>query len=194
MRIHGLMARIRDVTERWSGTLSVAGIAALCELGARIGLPGVDVKVVEHFIKAGHGGLIALYNLLAGGGLSRAAVLAVGIVPYLTARIWLWIGRSLSADIRRATADQRTKTAVIRGMTTALAAVQSLGYVKFLMSIPNAVAEPGPLFVIRSVLLLTGSAVVVGLLAEQLISRPTTPQSESAGEPETFASLGDPVV
>jgi len=76
-------------------------------------------------------------------------------------------------------------------MTTGLAAVQSVGYAKFLMSIPNAVADPGPLFVIRSVLLLTGSAVVVSLLAEQLVTRPTAPQPERDAEPETtFAPLG----
>ena len=183
--------RIRDFTERWSGPLSVAGIAALCELGARIGLPGVDDKVVEHFISAGHGGLLALYNFLAGGGVSRAALLAVGVVPYLTARGWLWIGRSLFSDVRRATDNQRTNTWVIRGMTTGLAAVQSFGYVKFLMSIPDAVADPGPLSVIRSVLLLTGSAVVVSLLAEQLLKRPTARQPEPDAESQTtFAPLG----
>jgi preprotein translocase subunit SecY len=184
--MQSVMSRVRDFPKRWRGTLSVATIAALCELGARIGLPGVDAKVVEQFLRGDHAGLIWLYNFLAGGGLSRAALLAVGVVPYLAARLWLWLGRSLSSDLRRATDDQRTRTRAERGLTAALAAVQSLGYVNLVTSIPNAVAAPGPIFVVRSVLLLTGSAVVAGLLAEQLSRRP------SASPPVVTPELPEP--
>jgi hypothetical protein len=76
-------------------------------------------------------------------------------------------------------------------MTAGIATIQSLGYVTLLMSIPNAVADPGPVFVIRSVLLLTGSAVVVSLLVEQLVRRPPSGSADTNREPEpVFAPLG----
>ena len=164
----GLIARLRDTAARWRSALSAAGIAAVCEIGARIGIPGVDGEAVQHFINAGHSGLIWLYNFVAGGGTSRAALLALGVLPYLSARLYLGLGRSVSASVRLRTDDDHTKSRVLRIMTAGLAGVQAFGYATFLSTIPGAVANPGVGFLARTVLLLTASSIVAGLLLEQM--------------------------
>jgi preprotein translocase subunit SecY len=169
MSDHGFMTRLRNTASRWQSLLSAAGIAAVCEVGARVGIPGVAGEAVEQFVNAGHAGLIWVYNIVAGGGTSRAALLAVGVVPYLTARLYVWIGRSLSPSIRRHTHDEKSRSRVVRRLTVGLSVIQAFGYASFVSRIPGAVAHPGIGFLSRTVLLLTGSAIVAGLLADQML-------------------------
>jgi preprotein translocase subunit SecY len=161
--------QVAATIRRWRAVASTVALAAVCEIGARIGLPGVDGKAVQDFLRAGHGGMLWLYNLIAGGGTSRAALLAVGVVPYLSARLYLWLGRSLSPAIRARTDGATAKAKVIRGLTVGIAAVQAYGYVQMVSSIPNGVANPGVWFTVRSVAILTGGAIVASLLAEQIL-------------------------
>ena len=55
-------------------------------IGAHITAPGIDVRaLIEFFQNQQSGGLLGLYDLFVGGGLSRATVFALGIVPYISA-------------------------------------------------------------------------------------------------------------
>src|ERR1700761_7950088 len=101
MSDHSVLNRIRMTATRWRGTLAAASLAALCELGARMGLPGVDGKVVHDFVSAGPGGPIRLYDFLAGGGIARGALLALGVIPYVQARVYVWAARALFPSFRR---------------------------------------------------------------------------------------------
>ncbi len=157
---------LRSVADRARTALVVAANIVACELGARIGLPGVDGSRVQAFFQGDNRGLLAIYNFLAGGGVSRAGIFALGIIPYLQARLYLGLARRAFPTLRRLTNDARTKQSVVRVATVTLAALQAFGFARFLQSIPGAVAEPGGGFVSRTVLLLTGGAIVVGWLAE----------------------------
>jgi preprotein translocase subunit SecY len=183
MASHRFTTRVRNAAARWRSVVSAAGIAVLCEIGARIGLPGLDGAAVQDFLKTGHAGFLWLYNFLAGGGTSRGALLALGIVPYVVARAYLATGRALSTTIRRATDDDATRTRAIRGMTLGIAMAQAAGYLAFVSRIPNAVTQPGAVFVIRSFVLLTGGAVTVALLAERMLTRAPDDDVEVLGEP-----------
>jgi preprotein translocase subunit SecY len=108
---------------------------------------------------------------VAGGGTARAALLAVGVAPYIAARVYLFIGRSLSKTIRRAAATEDGETRAVRGLTLGIAALQASGYVAFVSQIPNAVVQPGVVFAVRTAMLLTGGALAATLLAEQLMKR-----------------------
>jgi len=187
-----VIARLRETVDRWSAALSVAGVAAVCEIAARIGLPGVNANAVHDFINAGHGGLIWLYDFIGGGGVSRGSVLALGVLPYLSARIYLWLGRSLSPSIRRRTDDENTESKVVRAMVLGFASIQAFGYTTLLTTIPNAVTNPGLGFVTRTVLLLTGSAVVESLLLEKMLRRRTSDEhTTTTREPTGDVSTAD---
>src|SRR6266511_25909 len=80
---------IRGVSARWRKTsLVVAGIVA-CEIGTRIVAPSLNSQVVRDYFRGSGGMLLELYDWIAGGALSRGAVLALGIMPYVSARIIL---------------------------------------------------------------------------------------------------------
>src|SRR5438445_704456 len=62
-------------------------------IGAHITAPGVDVvALTDFFANKGKGGLLGLYDLFVGGGLSHATVFALGIMPYISASIFFTFG------------------------------------------------------------------------------------------------------
>ena len=76
----------------------------LCLLIYRVGshmtVPGVDViALTDFFANQGKGGLLGLYDLFVGGGLSRATVFALGIMPYISASIFMQIAGAVVPQI-----------------------------------------------------------------------------------------------
>ena len=70
--------------------LFTAAILALYRLGAFIPVPGVDPNAVQAIQDSyAGGGILNLLNTFTGGGLSRIALFALGIMPYITASIIL---------------------------------------------------------------------------------------------------------
>jgi hypothetical protein len=165
------LGRARRIATRWrTGLVAVATVVG-CELGARIGLPGTDGRVVQAFIRAGAGGLLRFYDLLAGGTAARAAVLALGIFPYLSARVYVRIARAIVPAVgalATTPAGRRRLRNWTRGLTAGVALVQSYGYAWFLQSIPGAVAHPGASFIGQTMLILTAGSIVVGRIGEGL--------------------------
>src|ERR671931_572988 len=65
-------------------------LLALYRLGSHIPVPGIDVQAVNQIQRQfGNGGILNLLNTFSGGGLSRIALFALGIMPYITASIIL---------------------------------------------------------------------------------------------------------
>ena len=65
-------------------------LLALYRVGSHIPVPGIDIKAVDDIqSQFGGGGILNLLNTFSGGGLSRIAIFALGIMPYITASIIL---------------------------------------------------------------------------------------------------------
>ena len=61
---------------------------AVYRAGAHIATPGVNVAALQTFMNTqGRQTLFGVYDLFVGGGLSRATVLALGIMPYISSSI-----------------------------------------------------------------------------------------------------------
>ncbi|MCW0216983.1 MAG: preprotein translocase subunit SecY [Prosthecobacter sp.] len=85
--------KVPDLRARILFTLAMIVIV---RIGASITLPGVDVSVLDEWIKnrtadAGSGAaqVAALLNVFSGGGLKNCAIFALGIMPYISASIML---------------------------------------------------------------------------------------------------------
>ena len=164
------MSEGRKSLARWSkGALALGGLV-LCEIGTRVGLPGLDGSVLsDYLVRTGGGFLLMSYNWLVGGALARGAVLALGLMPYVSAKIMLRLARSAFPRLDRA--DQRRLTRWTYGLTVGLSLIQSYGFARFVEAIPGAVANPGAGFIVRSIVILTAGAVTVTALTEQLMAR-----------------------
>jgi len=62
---------------------------AVYRLGCHIPTPGIDGAALAAFFSAQQGGLFGLFDMFSGGALSRMSVMALGIMPYISASIIL---------------------------------------------------------------------------------------------------------
>jgi preprotein translocase subunit SecY len=82
-------------------------------IGAHITAPGVDVVALTDFFRnqsrQNGGGLLGLYDLFTGGQLSRATVFALGIMPYISASIFLQIAGAVIPQVEKMQKDEEGK-------------------------------------------------------------------------------------
>src|SRR3712207_1534119 len=110
-------------------------------LGAAVTTPGVDVIALQDFFRnsgqAG-GGLLGLYDLFTGGQLSRATVFALGIMPYISASIFMQIAAAVIPQLDKMNKDEEGRKRVnqwTRYATVLLAWVQGWGFALFTESL-----------------------------------------------------------
>lgn len=111
-----------------------AALLALYRLGAHIPAPGINSEAVEQIQQNfSDGGILNFLNIFSGGGLSRIALFALGIMPYITASIILQlltvVVPSLERLQREGEVGQRRITQYTRYLTVGLAFAQSIAYV-----------------------------------------------------------------
>jgi preprotein translocase subunit SecY len=109
-----------------------------------------------------------------GGGLSRATVFALGIMPYISASILVQIGGAVVPTVDKMQKDEEGRkklTQWTRLLTVVLALFQAYGFALFTQSLPGAVANPGFGFMLQMMLVLTTGAMFVMWLGEQITER-----------------------
>ena len=124
--------------------LFTAALLALYRLGSHIPVPGVDVKAVDDIqSNFGGGGVLQLLNTFSGGGLSRIALFALGIMPYITASIILQLLTVVVPSLEKLQKEegevgQARITQYTRYLTVGLAFAQAIGYVFLFKSFGTA--------------------------------------------------------
>ncbi len=169
------VANIYRTPELWQKISFTFLCLLLYRVGAHITAPGVDViALTDFFANRGGAGLLGLYDLFVGGGLSRATVFALGIMPYISASIFMQIAAAVVPSVEKLQKDEEGRKKVnqwTRYLTVGLAVVQAYGFALFTQSLENAVANPGFAFTVQMVLFLTTGAVFVMWLGEQITER-----------------------
>ena len=143
-------------------------------VGAHIAAPGVNVQALADYIRnSGAAGFFGLYDML-GGGLSRATVFALGVMPYISASIIFQLAGGVVPSIGKMQKDEEGRkklTQWTRYTTVLIALTQAYTFALFTESIPGAVSNPG--FVSRMIMVvtLTAGAIFVMWLGEQITER-----------------------
>ena len=123
-----------------------AFVLALYRLGAHLPVPGINVDAVKAIQDSFSGsGILNFLNLFSGGGLSRIALFALGIMPYITASIILQlltvVVPSLEKLSKEGEVGQQKITQYTRYLTVGLAFAQSIGYVFLFRSLTASAGE-----------------------------------------------------
>jgi preprotein translocase subunit SecY len=143
-------------------------------VGAHIAAPGVNVQALADFIRnSGAAGFFGLYDTL-GGGLSRATVFALGIMPYISASIIFQLAGGVVPSVGKMQKDEEGRKKITqwtRYVTVFIAFSQAYTYALFTEGIPGAVANPGFASRFVIVLTLTAGAIFVMWLGEQITER-----------------------
>ena len=155
---------VRQWLSEKAGLVRAIGAVVVCTIGARIVAPGINTEVLGDFFRSGGASSLArLYDVLTAGALGRGALLALGIMPYVSARIYLRLWRIVSPRVEEPARRQK----LVRWLTLGFSTVQSYGFARFVENLPGAVANPGPQFVATTVLALTASAMTAMWLFER---------------------------
>src|SRR3954466_15720942 len=143
-------------------------------IGAHIAAPGVNVAALADFIRnSAAAGFFGLYDAL-GGGLSRATVFALGIMPYISASIIFQLAGGVAPSIGKMQKDEEGKKKITqwtRYLTVFISLSQAYTFALFTESIPGAIPAPGFWSRLIMVVTLTTGAIFVMWLGEQITER-----------------------
>jgi preprotein translocase subunit SecY len=163
------LLRVPELKEKILFTLM---ILLIYRTGAHITVPGLDVNILQQTFGQLQNTFFGIYDMFVGGGLSRATILALGIMPYISASIMFQLLAAVFPTIEKLQKegeDGRKKlTQWTRYTTVVLSMMQAYGYGVFLQSITGAVATPGWVFMFTTVTVLTVGALFVMWLGEQI--------------------------
>src|SRR5919198_780704 len=145
-------------------------------IGAHVTAPGVNPAALMDFFRnqSNGGGVPGLYDLFTGGQLSRATVFALGIMPYISASIFLQIAGAVLPQVEKMQKDEEGRKKInqwTRYATVILAVVQAWGFALFTESLQGVVDAPGFGFRMQMTFFLTTGAIFVMWLGEQITER-----------------------
>lgn len=144
-------------------------------IGAHVPVPGIDPDVLKDLFESQESGVLGMFNMFSGGALSRFSILALGIMPYISASIIMQLATVavpyLEALKKEGESGRRKITQYTRYGTLGLATVQSYGMSIALQSQVGLVINPGSMFVLTTVVTLVTGTIFLMWLGEQITER-----------------------
>jgi preprotein translocase subunit SecY len=182
--------------DRMASSISLANFAQATDLKKRlwftigalivfrflshVPLPGVDPRALATLYAGTKGGVLDFFNNFSGGALERMSVIALGIMPYITASIVVQLATSLSPKLnaikKEGESGRKKLNQYTRYGTVLLTAIQGYFIAVGLenwgaQSGISAVVEPGLLFRMTCCVSLVGGTMFLMWLGEQITSR-----------------------
>jgi preprotein translocase subunit SecY len=167
----GEAARLGDLRKR---LFFLLGALVVYRIGTFIPVPGIDPEALARFFQEQQGTILSVFNMFSGGALERLSILALGIMPYISASIIMQmmavVVPTLAAMKKEGESGRRKITQYTRYGTLGLATFQSIG-ASIAFQNQGVVINPGPQFVfIACVTMVTGTMFLMWL-GEQVTER-----------------------
>ena len=106
-------------------------VLSIYRLGTFIPLPGIDPEQLKILMEGNQKGLLGMFNVFAGGAVSRMAIFALGIMPYISSSIIVQLLTGVSDYFKNLKAQGETGrqkiTQITRYGTVLLATIQGFG-------------------------------------------------------------------
>jgi len=165
--------RVQDLRKRIFFTLA---LLAVYRLGGHIPTPGINADLLQQFFEQNRGTFLGFVDLFSGGQLRRLTIFALGIMPYITASIILQLLTVVYEPLARLQKEgelgRKKITQWTRYLTVILSALQSMAIAVSLQgSNQGFVTNPGPTFVLMTMLTLTTGSAFIMWLGEQITER-----------------------
>jgi preprotein translocase subunit SecY len=176
-RIGTVLQNIYKIPELRSRILFTLGVLAIFRLAAHIPTPGINGEALSTFLLERGGAVMGFLDIFSGGALSRVTIVALGIMPYISASIILQLMTvvmpSLAQLAKEGEHGRRVITQYTRYLTVAIAGVQSTGIAFGLegMNQGRFVMDPGWSFRIMTVITLVAGTAFLMWLGEQITER-----------------------
>ncbi|MAY34944.1 MAG: preprotein translocase subunit SecY [Spongiibacteraceae bacterium] len=143
-------------------------------IGTHIPVPGINPDQLAALFNQNQGTILGLFNMFSGGALERMSILALGIMPYISASIIMQLMSAVSPQLealkKEGEAGRRKITQYTRYLTVALATLQGTGMAVG-MGNQGLAFDPGFSFYFVAVVSLVTGAVFMMWLGEQITER-----------------------
>jgi len=171
--------KIHELRQRILYTLA---LLVIVRVGTHITLPGIDTALLHSAMQnSSSDNLFGLYDLFVGGAFSNAAILALGIMPYISASIILQIAGAVIPyfqKLQREGEEGRKKiNQLTRYGTVVISAFQAWGVTIHLLNIrfSNAPIVPdnvrGVIWVFSTIIFLVAGTMFTMWLGEQITDK-----------------------
>ena len=150
-------------------------ILAIYRLGTFVPLPGIDPTQLQILMEGNQKGLLGMFNVFAGGAISRMAIFALGIMPYISSSIIIQLLTGVSDYFKNLKSQgeigRKKISQLTRYGTVLLATIQGYGLSVGLESSANLVINPGVFFKISTVTTIVAGTMFLMWLGEQITQR-----------------------
>ncbi len=150
-------------------------VLAVYRLGTFVPLPGIDPEQLQVMMEGNQKGLLGMFNVFAGGAVSRMAIFALGIMPYISSSIIVQLLTGVSEYFKNLKAQgeigRQKITQITRYGTVLLATIQGYGLAVGLESSADLVINPGIFFKISTVTTIVAGTIFLMWLGEQITQR-----------------------
>ena len=173
------LKEIWNIEELKNKILLTLGLIAVYRFMAGVPLPGIDPLQLSALKESTSGGLLGLLNAFTGGAFSRASIMALGIMPYISASIVVQLMGIAVPYLQKLQKDgesgRKKITQITRWLTIAITMVQGptyIGAIQNQFGLPDqAFLVGGATFWVSSMILLTAGTIFAMWLGERITDK-----------------------
>ena len=168
------LANQRGLGELWARLRFLFLAIVIYRIGTHIPVPGLDPERIANLFNQNQGTILGMFNMFSGGALERMSILALGIMPYISASIIMQLLTAVTPSLeqlkKEGDAGRRKINQYTRYFTVLLASVQALAMAVSFSSFAFG-GEPGFSYYFIAVVSLVTGAVFMMWLGEQVTER-----------------------
>lgn len=174
-KLIGTLKNIWSIEELRKRILFTLLLIFVYRVGSYITLPGIDPNRL--ILQGSKEGLLGLFNMFAGGSFSRASIFALGVMPYISASIFMQLAGIVVpqvAKMQREESGRRKINQYTRYLTVLVTAFQGAAYVTYLQTQSGSAIVPEfstALFWLSTVVVLTAGTLFVMWLGEKITDK-----------------------
>jgi preprotein translocase subunit SecY len=177
-----LIQTIKDIwsiEELRNKILLTLGFMAIYRLAAQVPLPGIDITVAQAALKSqtSGGGILGLLDMFTGGAFAQASIVALGIMPYISASIVVQLMGIAVPYLQKLQKDgesgRKKINQITRWLTIAITMVQGPAYITNIYQLipSDAFYISGSMFWISSMVILTAGTIFAMWLGEKITDK-----------------------
>ncbi len=166
----GAFQRATELQKRIGFTLIAL---VIYRLGTYVPIPGIDAVQFAAQFQQNSQGILGMFNMFSGGAVERMAIFALNVMPYISASIIVQLLQTVYPPWEKlkkegGEAGRKQLNQYTRYLTVVLALFQSFGTA---LGMQSVALDPGPFFIVSTVVTLTGGTMFLMWLGEQITSR-----------------------
>ncbi|HAD08194.1 MAG TPA: preprotein translocase subunit SecY [Porticoccaceae bacterium] len=162
----------KGLGELWARLRFLLLAIIIYRIGTHIPVPGIDPDRIAALFTQNQGTILGMFNMFSGGALERMSILALGIMPYISASIIMQLLSAVTPSLeqmkKEGEAGRRKITQITRYATVGLAIVQGTGMA---YGLAGQAYYPGFTFFLIAITSLVTGAVFMMWLGEQITER-----------------------